>query len=498
MQTTFDTLAASGVDGAARASPPAADLAIEARGLTKTYTLYPSPRAQLLDLLGIYRLLPWRAPRFGHHVALHGVDLAIRRGERVGVIGRNGAGKTTLLKLITGFSEATAGTVRVDGRVQALMQVGLGFHPEFSGRENIRAALMYTGLGAEERASAAADVVAFCELGDYLDQPLKTYSLGMQSRLQFACATAIKPEILIVDEILGAGDAYFSAKSSQRMERLTKSGCTLLLVSHSMAQILQFCERCIWIDGGRVVADGTARKVVGEYEVFMESLTAGLMGHAPVAPHGSAPEGKSFRLGQVGEGDGDAADAGDGPAGEAPPGERFVDTLDSGERVFRWPSLPGPKLVAFDILLDGKPTRRFREGAEVLLRVRLRNDSGLAVDCRYQITIFSLANRRLTRFLSPIDQLTGIPGETREATLLLAPCLLQAGEYYVNFALLPHDAMRAGIPARRYDLVSRFCDFQITRTLDYRDGCVFNHPGQWRMSPAGAAPAAHDRRPDAR
>jgi len=213
-------------------SPP---LSIALENVSKVYRLYPSPVAQMIDVLGLDRFMPWRRASYPEFPALDDVTLTLHKGERVGIVGRNGAGKTTLLKLITGNFRPSKGTVRVEGRVQALMQVGLGFHPEFTGRENIRSSLLYNGLSGEAFQAAVADVIDFVELGEFLDQPLKTYSLGMSGRLQFAAATAIQPEILIVDEVLGAGDAYFSAKSAERMERFAESGCTLLLVSHSMA-----------------------------------------------------------------------------------------------------------------------------------------------------------------------------------------------------------------------------------------------------------------------
>lgn len=531
MLTTSD----SGTDGVVRpegSGDETRTFAIDARGLGKVYTLYPNPSAQLGDLLGLHRLMPWRRREFASHRALDGVDLQIAPGERVGVIGRNGAGKTTLLKLITGAAEPTSGSLSVRGEVQALMQVGLGFHPEFTGRENIAASLVYTGLTGEDWRRAEADIISFCELGKYLDQPLKTYSLGMQSRLQFACATAIRPEILIVDEILGAGDAYFSVKSSQRMERLTKSGCTLLLVSHSMAQILQFCERCIWIDGGRVVESGPARKVVGAYEVFMERLSKEQLGRTSVVT--TEKTGKSFQLGEevtesstgetangaglheTGNGAGEventatadarvtregdrgdgapeaiAAQAVDETSGDAPTSprasqphatsEHFVDVLEDGQKVYRWPAEPGPKLVSLEFVANGDATRKFAEGADVEIRIWAQNAADEPIACRFQITIFSIDNRRITRLLGPVVEYSGARGEVQRACVSLSPCLLLTGEYYVNFAILPEDPMRAGVPTFRYDLVSRFSDFEVTRTLDYRDPCVFTHPAEWTV-----------------
>jgi lipopolysaccharide transport system ATP-binding protein len=252
------------------------DIAIAARDLSKSYKLYAGASEQLSDMLGLPRLLTGRRKVIPTHDALKDVSLTIRRGERVGVIGRNGAGKTTLLKLISRAAQPTSGELSVSGEVQALMHVGVGFHPDFTGLENIRSALLFSGLSSEDRAAAEREIIDFVELGQYLEQPIKSYSLGMLSRLQFACATAIKPEILIVDEILGAGDAYFSVKSSVRMERLTKSGCTLILVSHAMAQVLQYCERAIWIDAGRIVRDGPVRPIVTAYEQYMFELSRGL------------------------------------------------------------------------------------------------------------------------------------------------------------------------------------------------------------------------------
>ena len=150
----------------------------------------------------------------------------------------------------------------VDGAVQALMATGVGFHSDFTGAENIRASLIYNGLSGAEIEAAFQDIVEFCELGEFLHQPVKTYSLGMRARLQFAAATAIKPDILIIDEVLGAGDAYFAIKSNERLKRLTSSGSTVLMVTHSMSYIIQLCSRAVWINSGRIVKDGEPRDVV--------------------------------------------------------------------------------------------------------------------------------------------------------------------------------------------------------------------------------------------
>src|SRR5688572_23340088 len=175
-----------------------------------------APAVELVDVHKTYRLdrQPLRRlfgqPRPGATFdALRGVSLRVEKGGRLGIVGRNGAGKTTLLKLLTGNFAATRGSVTINGSVQALMQVGLGFHAEFTGYENARSALLYNGLSGAALEAALADVVEFCELGEFLHQPFSTYSLGMRLRLQFAAATAVRPDILIIDEIMVAGDAYF-------------------------------------------------------------------------------------------------------------------------------------------------------------------------------------------------------------------------------------------------------------------------------------------------
>lgn len=231
------------------------------------YKIFPNRTANLFDALGF----PGRR-RYREFWALRGVDIEIRKGERLGIIGRNGAGKSTLLKLITGNIAPTEGAVEVNGEVQALIEAGAGFHPEFTGEENIRAALTLQGVAPRRMTELVEEIADFTELGEFLAQPFRTYSAGMQARLAFATATAIEPEILIVDEMLSAGDAYFSSKASERMRRLVDSGASLLLVSHGLDQITMFCDQAIWLDRGRVVERGRSIDVVRAYQQFTRIL----------------------------------------------------------------------------------------------------------------------------------------------------------------------------------------------------------------------------------
>jgi lipopolysaccharide transport system ATP-binding protein len=237
-------------------------LAVEFKDVGKMYRLYKNRSHNFLDVSGIGRLMPWWRPRVDHFWALRGISFQLQHGARLGIIGRNGAGKTTLLKLMTGNLAPTEGCITVDGSVQALLEAGAGFHPEFTGYENVEASLIHNGMSPSDIKQTVEEIADFTELSEFMGQPFKTYSAGMEARLVFTTATTIKPDILIIDEILGAGDAYFAVKSQARMKTLVESGASILLVSHALEQIVQFCEEAIWLERGQVVARGPSLEVV--------------------------------------------------------------------------------------------------------------------------------------------------------------------------------------------------------------------------------------------
>lgn len=259
--------------------------AVRLESVSKRFALYGSPLRQVLGHLGLGSL------KVGHKVALEDINLTIARGERVGVVGRNGSGKTTLLRLIIGHTRPTRGRVLVQGTVQALMHTGYGFIDDLTGLENIRNALVYNGLPEHEVADAEADIIEFVELGEFLHHPLRTYSLGMRARLEFAAATAIRPDVLVIDEVLGAGDGYFARKCIGRMRRLM-SDATVVLVSHSLDQIREYCERVVWLDGGKVRADGPASGVLDQYRQHMVKQS---VVHRHCSQSRTVPVGKSDR-----------------------------------------------------------------------------------------------------------------------------------------------------------------------------------------------------------
>jgi ABC-type polysaccharide/polyol phosphate transport system ATPase subunit len=233
--------------------------AIAVREVSKVYRLYRKPSDRLWEAL-------LRRPRHRAFRSLEQVSFAVDRGECLGIIGDNGAGKSTMLKIIAGTLTPTAGKIETHGRVAALLELGAGFHYEFTGRQNIwiNAALM--GLERDEIAAREAAIIDFAELGEFIDRPIKTYSSGMVVRLAFAIATSVDPDILIIDEALSVGDHYFQKKSIDRMLAFKERGKTILFCSHAMYLVNQLCERAIWFEHGRLREEGPATHVTAAYE----------------------------------------------------------------------------------------------------------------------------------------------------------------------------------------------------------------------------------------
>src|SRR5471030_131436 len=238
--------------------------AITVSGLGKAYKQYPTRWSRLAEWLS-----PSAAPRHRLHWILRNIDFHVAAGEAVGLIGINGAGKSTLLKLISGTSQPSTGSVHMEGRVAALLELGMGFHPDFSGRQNVYMAGQLLGLRIDEISELMPSIEAFAEIGDYIDQPVRVYSSGMQMRLAFSVATARRPDILIVDEALSVGDTYFQHKSFERIRQYRRAGTTLLLVSHDKQAIQSVCDRAILLDGGRVARQGPPEEVMDYYNALI-------------------------------------------------------------------------------------------------------------------------------------------------------------------------------------------------------------------------------------
>ena len=245
---------------------PAPPPLIEARGLGKSYRLYPRHFDRLKEMLWLGRR------RFSEEFwALRNVSLEVYRGDAWGIVGQNGAGKSTLLKLLCGVSLASEGQVRSAGRVSALLELGIGFHPEYTGRENLALSGALMGLDQDELDERLPAILEFADIGDFVDRPLKTYSSGMSVRLAFALATCVEPDVLVTDEILAVGDEAFQKKCIGWMEDFLAHGGTLLYCAHNMYQIKKLCGRAVWLDHGQVRSQGAASSVIQEYAEFIEA-----------------------------------------------------------------------------------------------------------------------------------------------------------------------------------------------------------------------------------
>ncbi len=457
--------------------------AVTFRNVSKAYKLYETPHERMLDQIGWYDLAFWqKRPKHTDFHALRNVDLTIGRGENIGIVGRNGAGKSTLLKLITGNFEPTHGHVEVNGTVQALMQLGIGFHQEFSGLENIKAALHYNGLVGKAFDEALEDVIDFVELGEFLHQPIKTYSLGMNARLQFAAATAIRPDILIIDEVLSAGDGYFAAKSAHRMERLTASGCTLLLVSHSIPQIVQFCDRCVFIHQGEVVMDGPSLEVVKIYEEYLALLTnreakareaAEMSGPSHKQSDHPTPAFQREMLARL------LAEHAEG-----------VTSTSAKQRISRWQGATGLKISRVEVLDgEGRAGGTVEAGKPCSIEVEVIAEEADTFTCRLAILVMTLQEGfGVMRLLSDQYSLDLQKGQTRVIRLVFDRLLLAKGEFVFSAALFKRYDPNDPTDAIRYDLLSRSFSLRVVPTLR-SEPAVFNHPCRWELAAPTANPA---------
>ena len=244
------------------------DIAIRIKDVTKLYKLYDKPTDRLKESLGLSK-----KQKYKEHYALRNVSFDVKRGECVGIIGTNGAGKSTILKIITGVLNPTAGEVEIDGRISALLELGAGFNMEYTGIENVYLNGTMIGFTREEIDAKMQDILDFADIGDFVHQPVKTYSSGMFVRLAFAVAINIDPEILIVDEALSVGDVFFQLKCFKKFEEFKEQGKTILFVSHDLSSIERYCDKVILLDHGKTVAEGKPIDIINKYKKITTGMT---------------------------------------------------------------------------------------------------------------------------------------------------------------------------------------------------------------------------------
>jgi ABC-type polysaccharide/polyol phosphate transport system ATPase subunit len=237
-------------------------IAVRAVELTKVYELYPRPLDRLVEMIT-------RRPRHTVFPALEDVSFDVERGETIGIVGQNGAGKSTLLKLLCGVTRPSSGTLEARGTIASILELGTGFHPEFTGRDNAALNAAILGLSPSEVKASLPAILEFSELGTFLDRPVKTYSSGMYMRLAFSVAVNVNPDILVIDEALAVGDGHFQKKCVDKIREFQKEGKTILFCSHALYLVNSICRRVMWLDHGRMMRLGPALDVTHEYETFL-------------------------------------------------------------------------------------------------------------------------------------------------------------------------------------------------------------------------------------
>ena len=413
-----------------------AENAIEISHLTKVYKLYRKPSDRLREALGFSKGRHSREVR-----ALDDVSFSVKKGETVGIIGTNGSGKSTVLKIITGVVSPTSGEVLVDGRISALLELGAGFNMEYTGVENVYLSGTMIGFTREEIDAKLQSILDFADIGDFVNQPVKTYSSGMFVRLAFAVAINIDPEILIVDEALSVGDVFFQAKCYRKFEEFRSEGKTILFVSHDLSSIAKYCDRVILLDKGVKKAEGGPKETVDCYK----QLLVGLRGEAPAAEE----EKESGREG--GGRDGEKED-GTRPVREKLTGPLPMnpDTLEYGEGRARI-----IQVVTEDAA--GRITNAIDKGEEFRIRMKVRFEE----DVEEPIFAFTFKNLQGTEITGTNTLFEGhvrpaAAGETVEI-VFRQRMTLQGGEYLLSFGCTGYRAGDFHVFHRLYDVLNVTC-----------------------------------------
>lgn len=427
------------------------DIAIQVEDLSKCYHVYPTPTDRLMQAgfpraallargLGLRTLSSKLAEKktFSEFWALRSMSFEVKRGETVGIVGRNGSGKSTLLQIIAGTLTPTTGTVRASGRLAALLELGSGFNPEFTGIENVMLNATVLGLSPAEIDSRMDAILAFADIGDFVRRPVKTYSSGMVVRLAFAVQAQVEPDILIVDEALAVGDAKFQAKCFSRLESLKQSGTSILFVSHSTEQVVTHCDRAILLSNGELLEDGQPKDVVHTYLELLFGASRRLAD--PTGPTGSLPRPDGNPVNSEVETRGNA----------------FSARPSYNAYEFRWGD--GAAAIADYCLATASGTfpNSVTSGERVSLKVGLcfikpvrRPILGITIKTKEGITVFGTNSELLEA-----TEVNTLGNEHSEAVATLEfACNLAPGDYFISLGLASRDGDEVVPHDRRYDSI---------------------------------------------
>lgn len=389
------------------------DSVIELRDVAKSFRMQRKPMHRLFELL-----LPTAFQRSAHSerteefTALKDIDFDLRSGEVLGVVGLNGAGKSTLLQLVAGTLRPSKGSIRTHGRVAALLELGSGFNPEFTGRENIRLNAAILGLTRQTIEERLDEIIAFADIGEHIDQPVKTYSSGMQMRLAFAVATSVDADVLLIDEALSVGDGAFARKSFDRMLQVKQRGVSVLFCSHVLFHVEVFCDRVIWLDKGRIRATGPAKAVLAEYQEYLDELS------------GERAQGVGERFDSAKESEHSA------PSDVAPSPVTEAATTPSGHA----------RILSVDVSVDGQSGVELRGlSGEASLRMKLSFKSDLSIPTPSAALVISSQGGRIIGTNLSINQPTPIFRDDQGcgvAIIDVAPLRMNKGVFRIGAYLL--------------------------------------------------------------
>jgi ABC-type polysaccharide/polyol phosphate transport system ATPase subunit len=435
---------------------PSVDPAIELVNVTKIYRRYGGRQFTTLKSALLQRSILKDLRPSEVLAALTDVSFAVPKGSTFGVIGRNGSGKSTALKVVAGITKPTSGAVRVQGRISALIELGAGFHPEISGRENIFINGIMLGLSKREIQRRFDEIVEFAELREFIDAPVKTYSSGMYMRLGFAVAIHVDPDVLLVDEVLAVGDEGFTHKCLDKFGEFKRRGKTVLLVTHSLGLVERFCDEAVWLDAGRTRAEGDPKRVVGAYITDVERQEEQQL---------AAGDAKA-KL--------DAGEASASPAAPSRPvdaGEAAQDMSQAGEG--RWGS-GGVEIIDVAFLNDqGQPTHVFHTGEPLTLRLRVRAHRPVS-DFVFGVAIFNAEGVYVYGTNTDIEEheSSSLSGDAEVAFDIEALDLVE-GTYKLDVAAHKRD----GAP---YDYHRLLYTFRVKSRL--KDVGIYRPRHKWRFS----------------